>query len=141
MFDEFYGNYRNPIIRPNQFSLAATDTGHRFLFRGLFVAQSWNISPVVEFRQGFPYSQRDEDLQYVGARNRAGRFPNVWVLDLDIQRPFQIGPLNTRIGVRMFHLFERDFPRDVQQNIGSLSFGQFSNFVERSIGLTFRIES
>ena len=141
VFDEFYGNYRNPIIRPNQFSLAATDTGHRFLFRGLFVAQSWNISPVVEFRQGFPYSQRDEDLQYVGARNRAGRFPNVWVLDLDIQRPFQIGPLNTRIGVRMFHLFERDFPRDVQQNIGSLSFGQFSNFVEHSIGLTFRIES
>ena len=141
VFDEFYGNYRNPIVRPNQFSLAATDTGHRFLFRGLLVAQSWNISPVVEFRQGFPYSQRDEDLQYVGAHNRAGRFPNVWVLDLDIQRPFQIGPLNTRIGVRMFHLFERDFPRDVQQNIGSPSFGQFSNFVERSIRLTFRIES
>ena len=141
VFDEFYGNYRNPIVRPNQFSLAATDTGHRFLFRGLLVARSWNISPVVEFRQGFPYSQRDEDFEYVGARNRAGRFPNVWVLDLDVQRPIQIGPLNTRIGVRMFHLFERDFPRDVQQNVGSPSFGQFSNFVERSIGLTFRIES
>ena len=62
VFDHFFGNFRNPIIRPNQFSLTETDTRHRFLFRGLLVAQAWSISPVVEFRQGFPFSQVDEDV-------------------------------------------------------------------------------
>ncbi len=141
VFDDFFGNFRNPIIRPNQFSLSETDTKHRFLFRGLLVAQAWSVAPVVEFRQGFPFSRVDEDLQFVDVRNRAGRFPNVWVMDLDIQRPIRIRGFNTRVGVRLFHIFERDLPRDVQQNVGSPSFGQFSNYVERSIGLTFRIES
>ena len=141
MFDDFFGNFRNPIIRPNQFSLSETDTKHRFLFRGLLVAQAWSVAPVVEFRQGFPFSRVDEDLQFIDVRNRAGRFPNVWVMDLDIQRPIRIRGFNTRVGVRLFHIFERDLPRDVQQNVGSPSFGRFSNYVERSIGLTFRIES
>ena len=140
-YDDYFGNFRNPIIRPNQFSLKDTDTRHRVLFRGLLAAQAWSISPVVEFRQGFPFSQVDEDLQFVGVRNRGGRFPNVWVMDLDIGRPIRIRGFNTRVGVRLFHVFETDLPRDVQQNVGSPSFGRLSNDVERSIGLTFRIES
>ena len=54
VFDDFFGNFRNPIIRPNQFSLSETDTRHRLLFRGLLVAHVWSIAPVVEFRQGVP---------------------------------------------------------------------------------------
>ena len=43
-----------------------------------------------------------------------GRLLNVWVMDLDIQRPIRIRGFNTRVGVRLFHVFERDLPRDVQ---------------------------
>jgi len=62
-------------------------------------------------------------------------------MDLDIQRPIRIRGFNTRAWVRLFHVFDRDLPRDVQQNSDSPSSGRFSNFVERSIGLTFQIES
>ena len=87
VFNEYFGNFRNPIIRPNQFSVTETDTRHRFLFRGAFAVQKWTVSPVFEARQGFPYSLVDQDLNFVGMRNEGGRFPNVWVLDLGIQRP------------------------------------------------------
>ena len=140
VFNEYFGNFRNPIIRPNQFSVTETDTRHRFLFRGAFAVQKWTVSPVFEGRQGFPYSVVDQDLNFVGIRNQGERFPNVWVLDLDIQRPVRIYGFNTRIGVRMFHLFENDLPRDVQANIDAPTFGLFINQVERSIGLTFRID-
>ncbi len=140
IFDDFFGNFRNPIVRPNQFSVTDTDTAHRFLFRGTFGLDAWTVSPVFEGRQGFPFSAVDEDQNFVGARNQGGRFPHVWVLDFHIQRGLRIYGFNTRVGVRVFHLFESDFPQDVQSNIDAPTFGLFSNQVERSIGLTFRID-
>jgi len=139
VFDDFFGNFRNPIIRPNQFSYTDADTRGRFLFRGSFVMKGWTVSPVLEVRQGFPYSQVDGDLHFVGTRNAAGRFPRVSVLDLDVQRPLRIAGFDMRVGIRIFHLFDRDLPIDVQENITSPSFGQFSNYVDRSIGLTFQV--
>ena len=123
-----------------QFSVTDTDTAHRFLFRGTFALDAWTVSPVFEGRQGFPFSAVDEDQNFVGARNQGGRFPHVWVLDFHIQRGLRIYGFNTRVGVRVFHLFESDFPQDVQSNIDAPTFGLFSNQVERSIGLTFRID-
>ena len=139
VYDDFFGNFRTPIIRPNQFSLIDTDTRNRFLFRGIMEFGSWIVTPVVEIRQGFPYSAVDEDLYFVGPRNQAGRFPIAKVLDFAIQRPFTIAGYRTSIGIRAYHLLGSDLPMDVQQNIDSSSFGMFSNQVERSLGLYFRI--
>ena len=140
VFDEFFGNFRNPIIRPNQFSVTDTDTRDRFLFRGILRFGSWIVTPVLEVRQGFPYSIVNEDLDFVGVRNDGGRFPRVSVLDFGIQRPLTLMGYNATVGLRMFHLFESNFPQDVQRNIGASTFGTFSNQVERSIGVLFRVE-
>ena len=32
-YDQFYGNFRNPIVRPNQYGLTSTDVRHRLLLR------------------------------------------------------------------------------------------------------------
>lgn len=135
-FDEYFGNFRNPIVRPNDFSLTSTDTPHRFLFRGSFLIEQWRVSPVVEWRQGFPYSIVDQDQNYVGLQNRGGRFPQFYTLDLDVQRRIEIFGFNPRVGLRVFHLFNSSLPRDVQQNIDSRSFRHFSNPIERTFGLT-----
>ena len=140
VFDEFFGNFRNPIIRPNQFSVTDTDTRDRFLFRGILAFGQWTVTSVLEVRQGFPYSAVNEDLDFVGVRNEGGRFPRVSVLDFSIQRPFSLAGFNTTVGLRLFHLFESDLPRDVQRNIDSSAFGTFSNQVERSIGFLFRVD-
>lgn len=140
-FDNYFGNFRNPIIRPNEYSLADTDTPHRFIFQGTVIMPGkWIVSPVVEWRSGFPYSTIDENRDFVGPRNRAGRFPNLITLDLDVQRWFKISKWNTRIGFRIFNLFNTFNPRDVQGNIDSTNFGVFSNTVLRLFGGTFQIE-
>ena len=72
-------------------------------------------------------------------RNRGGRFPTVWVFDLDVQRPVSIRGFDARVGVRLYHVFEYDVPRDVQRNMDSLAFGRFSNYIERSFGMTFQL--
>lgn len=139
-YDGFFGNFRNPIIRPNEFSRTENDTAHRFLFRGAFAVGGWAVSPVLEVRQGFPFSLVDENRDFVGPRNQGGRFPVVRVLDLDVQRRVKIGGLTTRIGLRVFNLFDAYTPRDVQNNVDATSFGRFSNPIERTFGLTFQIE-
>ncbi len=140
-FDDFYGNFRNPIVRPNEYARANTDTPHRFLFQGtVHTPGKLIVSPVVEWRTGFPYSTINEDRDFVGPRNQAGRFPNLITLDLDIQRWVKISKWNTRIGIRIFNLFNTFNPRDVQGNVDSTNFQVFSNTLPRLFGGTFQIE-
>lgn len=141
-FDKFYGNLRNPIIRPNEYSLADTDVAHRFVFQGTFhLPGKWIFSPVVEVRSGFPYSTINEERNFIGPRNRSGRFPWLQTLDIDIQKWFKIWKWNTRIGFRVFNAFNTFNPRDVQGNIDASLFGAFFNTTERIFGGTFQIEN
>jgi hypothetical protein len=43
------------------------------------------VAPVLDIRSGFPLSVIDEDRNFVGPRNRAGRFPNFASLDLQVR--------------------------------------------------------
>ena len=141
-FDQFFGNFRNPIIRPNEFALTNTDTPHRFIFRGSFeIWGGWIISPFLEWRQGFPYSLVNEDQDFVGPRSQGGRFPQVAVFDLDVQKRIKIGKLNTRVGFRVVHIFNDFMPLDVQNNIDAALFGTFFNGINRTVGLNFQIDS
>ncbi len=141
-YDDFFGNIRRPVVRPNEFSLAATDAPNRFLFQSTYVTRwEWIIASVVEVRNGFPYSMIDEDQDFVGTRNQAGRFPWLTTLDLDFQRWFKIWKWNTRIGFRVFNVFNTFNPRDIQSNIDSQNFGVFSNERGRFFGATFQIEN
>ncbi len=141
-FDAFFGNLRDPIIRPNEYSRGDTDSPHRFIAQGTVVLPGkWIVSPVIETRSGFPYSRINQDRDYVGPRNQSGRFPALFTVDLDIQRWVKVWKWNTRIGVRFFNLFNSFNPRDVQQNIDASRFGVFSNTIPRLLGLTFQIEN
>ena len=58
-YDQFYGNLRNPILRPNEHSLIPTDVPHRLLVRGTIgLPGRWDLAPVIEIRSGFPWSGR-----------------------------------------------------------------------------------
>ena len=74
-YDQFYGNLRNPIIRPNEHNLIPTDVPHRVVVRGTVgLPDGWDLAPVVEIRSGFPWSAVDDFQDFVGPRNRAGVF-------------------------------------------------------------------
>lgn len=147
-FNQFFGNFENPIIRPNERSLLPFDSPNRFLlWADVKLPYDVIASPVVEVRDGFPFSLLDSNREFVGPRNRAGRFPTFASLDLQVIKGLKIPVLGkkykTWVGVKIFNLTDHFNPRDIQNNIDSSlvsfrqecsQFGQFCN----SVGRTFR---
>ncbi len=137
-FNSFYGNFENPIIRPNERSRLSWDAPNRFLLWGdVSLKHGLTVSPVLEIRDGFPLSFIDEDRNFVGRRNRAGRFPTFASLDLQVLKsvkiPFGGKKYKARVGVRVFNLTNHFNPRDFQGNLASPLFGNFFNGVSREL--------
>ena len=131
-FQEYFGTLQNPIIRPNERGRLATDAPHRIVAWGTFeLPYKLVFSPTLEVRSGFPFSHLDEEQNFVGLRNEAGRFPVNATLDTMLSRRITVeafgAPRTALVGVRFFNVLDRVNPRDVQQNIDALNAGQFFN--------------
>jgi hypothetical protein len=137
-YDQFYGNFRNPIIRANENNLTPTDVRHRLLLRGS-IGLPWDVdmSPVLELRSGFPWSAVNEFQDFIEPRNRSGRLPAVRTLDMTLVRPWRFRKYNFRAGLKLYNLFGASAERDIQNNITSPFYGTAFNPVERSIGFVF----
>jgi len=143
--NQFYGNVPGPLIRPNERSLLPFDAPHRFLFWGEFrLPAKLDLFPVLDIHTGFPYSIVDEERDFVGARNRAGRFPRFASLDMQLTKKFRIPffgkKYKVRAGIKVFNLLNRFNPRDLQNNLVSPRFGQFFNSVDRTFRGKFIVE-
>lgn len=137
-YDDFYGNFRHPIIRANERNLVSTDVRHRLLIRGTIgLPGSWDFAPVLEMRSGFPWSAVDEFQDFVGPRARAGRLPAVRTFDFSLARPWQFKKYRFRAGIKVYNLLGASAYRDIQTNITSPFYGTAYNPVERSIGFVF----
>ena len=143
-FGIFAGNLRNPIVRPNEYSRLSFDAPNRFLFWGEFgLPLGLTFSPVIDWRTGFPYSAVDENQDFVGLRNQAGRFPDFFSADVQVLKDFKVGfrgkEYTLRAGVKFFNVTNHFNPRDVQSNIDSSDFGGFSNGVGRRTRFKFEV--
>lgn len=138
-FNSYFGNFENPIIKPNERSRLSWDVPHRFVFWGEFHARyGITLAPVLDIRTGFPYSIIDAERNFVGPRNEAGRFPTFTSLDLQVLKsvslPGRWKNYRVELGVKIFNLTNHFNPRDFQNNIVSDDFGGFSNGVGRKYG-------
>lgn len=142
--DNFLTDLPAFVIRPNQYGPLPFDAPHRFLFYGQkSLPHDINISPALEIRSGFPYSIVNEQLDFVGARNQAGRFPMFLSLDAQITKGFRIPKFEKhkmRAGVAVFNITRHFNPRDIQNNLGSAHFGQFYNSQGLSVRGKFEID-
>ena len=135
-YDDFFGNFRNPIIRANEDSLSPTDVPHRVIVRGsMGLPGTWTFAPLYEFRTGFPWSAVNEFQDFVGPRNESGRLPRVSTFDFTLTRPFQFKKYRFSAGLRVFNVFGTGDERDVQANVTAPDYGTFYNPIHRSIGL------
>ena len=90
---------------------------------------------MLDVHTGFPYSKVDNNLNFVGPRDEAGRFPTFFSLDFQLTREFHVKFMGKerglRVGVKIFNATNHDNPRDVQGNIFAANFGGFYNSVGR----------
>jgi hypothetical protein len=135
-FNSYFGSFENPIIRPNERSTLPWDAPNRFLFWGeLHVKHGITLSPVLDVRNGFPFSIIDEERNFVGPRDRAGRFPTFASLDMQVMKsvslPGRWNKYRAEVGLKIFNVTNHFNPRDFQNNLASTNFGGFSNGVGR----------
>jgi Carboxypeptidase regulatory-like domain/TonB dependent receptor-like, beta-barrel len=134
-YDQFFGNFRNPIIRSNANSLSPTDVPNRLIVRGTIgLPGKWVFTPLYEWRSGFPWSAVDEFQDYVGTRNESGRLPTVSTLDFSLVRNLHVLKWGFSGGIKIYNTLSTGNERDVQNNIASPEFGKFYNPIQRSIG-------
>ncbi len=132
------------LIRGNERAPLAFDAPHRFLlWADIDLPKDFRAAPILELRQGFPYSHVDESRNFVGARNRAGRFPMFQTLDIQITKrfTFPVGDKRPviRAGIRFFNILNQFNPVDIQNNLASPAFGTFYRGVDRKIRAVFEI--
>jgi hypothetical protein len=139
-YASFFGADRNPVINPNGYGPAPADVPNRLVtrLRALW-RENWSFASFAEVRSGFPYSAVDASQDFVGARNRAGRFPAVVLLDVAVERRIKVGKWNPWIGVKILNALDRFTPLDVQRNVASASYGQFYNVLPTQFRLTLRV--
>lgn len=140
-FDSYFGNFQRPLIREDAYAALSFDAPNRFLFWGVVKAPGKvYVSPLLEIRNGFPYSVIDQAQQYVGKRN-SERFPVFHSLDLRITRTFKLlSKYQLTAGIKIFNVLNHFNPRDVQNNIDSPAFGTFYNGVGRTYRAAFEIQ-
>jgi Carboxypeptidase regulatory-like domain/TonB-dependent Receptor Plug Domain len=141
--DNFLGDFPALAVNANQYGPLPFDAPHRFLAYGE-VKIPWNISvtPAFEIRSGFPYSFVNERLEFIGARNRAGRFPTFMSLDVQVLKGVKIPFFDkrARVGAAIFNITNHFNPRDIQNNLGSLNAGRFYNSLGTSVRGKFEMD-
>jgi hypothetical protein len=146
--DNFLGNFPALVVRSNEYGPQPFDAPHRFLAYGqLRMRYDIKIAPVLEIRSGFPFSFVNEYLDFVGARNQAGRFPTFLSLAMQVTKGFaipkfvpRIGGRRMRIGAAVLNTTNHFNPSEVQNNITSPRLGQFFNSLHTSVRGKFEFD-
>ena len=144
--DKFLGDFPAFVVRPNEYGKLPFDTPHRFLFYGqidISKKHSIRLNPVFEVHSGFPFSKVNERLDFVGARNEAGRFPMYLSLDLQVTKGIKLPffkDKRARVGIVFLNSTNHFNPRDVQMNITSPNYGHFYNSLSTSMKAKFDID-
>jgi len=130
------------VIQPNQRGRLNFDAPNRIIAWGE-IAAPWKltVAPVLDIHTGFPYSTIDQFRNFVGPRNEL-RFPRFVSTDLQVLRRFRlpIKEKHARVGFGVYNIFNRFNPRDVQNDLDSVRFGQYFNGVGRTFHGKFILE-
>lgn len=140
-YNQFFGNFSYPLIRPNQYGPLTSDAPNRGLFWAVVgLPHKFDFVPILDVHTGFPFSRLDQNWNFIGAENSAGRLPPLLALDTKIQYPvdftFRGHRIQFRAGLTVYNVLNHFNPRDVQQYYASPNYGAFYN----SIGRLFRID-
>lgn len=139
-FNNYLGNFPFPVVRPNTFTNLPGDLPNRFLSWGL-VRLPWQmrISPMFEWRTGFPYASTDVAQNYVGIPNQT-RFPHFFSLDSRVSKDFKLSDkYSVRFSVSGFNITNHFNPLQVHSNIEDPVYSTFFASHKRRFRLDFDV--
>lgn len=130
-FNNYLGSFPVPLVRPDEFGNLSGDVPNRFLAWGSFhLPDGFRVSPVLEFRTGFPYATFDAAQNYASTPN-VSRYPGFFSLDSRVSKDIKVNPKYTvRLSVSDFNLTNHFNPEAIHYNIADPAFGLF--FGQRS---------
>jgi len=118
-----------PLVQPGGIARLAADAPNRVIAWGTFnLPKRVVVSPVIEWRDGFPYSAVDARYFYFGEPN-GRRFPAFMSTDLVVYKTFSAKGRNADFGFQLFNATNYFNPRDVYPVVGDPRFGTFTNSV------------
>lgn len=139
-FTSFFDAVLQPVVGENQYADARADAPNRLLARGRYTpTPRWLFVGVLDWRNGLPYSQVNEYLDFVGQRDSL-RFPTYFRLDVGAERRIKVLGLRPWIGIRIDNALNSWLPIDVQRNVSSPAYGTFYNNEYRKYLVQLRFE-
>jgi hypothetical protein len=139
-FNNYLGNFPFPVMRPNFFTRLSGDLPNRFLAWGsINLPSQFRISPIVEYRNGFPYSSFDEAQNFSSVPN-SQRYPNFFSADARVSKDFRINKeYSLRLSVSGFNLTNHFNPTSVHPNIADPQYNLFFGNYKRRFRLDFDV--
>src|SRR5437868_6602190 len=141
-FNNYLGNFPFPVVRQDQFTNLPGAVPNRFLAWGVIqLPLKVRISPILEYRSGFPYAAVDSAQNYVGVANSdTTRYPSFYSLDTRISKDFQVScKYALRLAVSGYNLTNHFNPISVHANIDDPASGVFFGSHKRRFKLDFDV--
>jgi len=123
-FSTYLTTFPTPIIRPNLFGNLPGNIPNRFLSWGIFkVTKTFRVSPVIEYRTGFPYLVTDAEQRYADIPYRR-RYPDFVSIDARLSKDVKVNAkYSVRLSLSAFNLMNHFNPEAVHYNIADPAFG------------------
>jgi hypothetical protein len=139
-FNNYLGSFPVPIIRPDLIGNLPTSMPNRFLAWGVVqLPLKFRIAPVMEIRNGFPYSSVNALQQYVGVPNST-RFPAFASIDARVSKDIRINPkYAVRLSLASFNLTNHFNPEAVHSNVDDPAYGYFFGHRGRRFTVDFDV--
>ncbi len=122
--DRFLGDFPEPLLRADAVSRLPDIVPHRFLSWGVFpLHYGLQFAPVVEGRNGFPYTILNSYQQYAGAPN-TNFLPNFFSFDFRVSKDIAIRGHKVRLAFSMFNVTDHANFDAVRLNTADPQFGE-----------------
>jgi hypothetical protein len=126
-YDTFLGNFPTPFIREDVYSSLPADLPNRFLVWGRlnFPSVKLQVMPIVEYRDGFPYTRLDVYQNYFGVPNTT-HYPNFFSADARVTRDFKVSKKYImRLSLTAFNITNHFNALAVHANTADPQYGVF----------------
>ena len=136
-FSRVVGDFPAPVIRPPLYAPMPDIVPHRFLTWAVFpVRYGLRISPMVEWRTGFPFSALDIRQQYAGVPNSL-YLPSFFSFDWRVSKDIAMRRHKVRLSFSMFNATDHGNYDAIRLNIADPQFGEALGRRNRRFRLDF----